>query len=235
LKWSSQAWPARRTAPAFVWAGTGKTGPVCGARGFASQAKLREATGLRPVGTTTRLWGASLYWDWANPKARGPHPLASSQQARPVDRNRRSGAPRGARPALLAAHARWRDTLAPRVRGAALLGAPLPSFVSKRKRSGPNANPGRARAAGRRTHVRFSCHSGARAPSAFTRVFDALWRANPESRSDPTRGPWIPGPRVARLGMTTTSRRAHVRNQTISARARTAPTRLPEFPRGPDS
>jgi hypothetical protein len=25
------------------------------------------------------------------------------------------------------------------------------------------------------------CHSGARAYSAFTRVFDALWRANPES------------------------------------------------------
>ena len=35
-----------------------ETGPVCGARGFASQAKSREATGLRPAGMTTRPRGA---------------------------------------------------------------------------------------------------------------------------------------------------------------------------------
>src|SRR5581483_4257718 len=40
----------------------------------------------------------------------------------------------------------------------------------------------------------FFRYSGARAISAFTRVFDALWRANPESRRKCRAGIRIPGP-----------------------------------------
>jgi len=49
----------------------------------------------------------------------------------------------------------------------------------------------------------FPCHSGARAISAFTRVFDALWLANPESGGKRRVRVWIPGPALARRpGMT---------------------------------
>jgi hypothetical protein len=48
-----------------------------------------------------------------------------------------------------------------------------------------------------------ACHSGARAISAFTRVFDALWPANPEFRHNDRLCNWIPGSRLsARPGMT---------------------------------
>jgi len=46
---------------------------------------------------------------------------------------------------------------------------------------------------------RNSGHSGTRAISAFTRVFDALWRANPESRCKHGDCFWIPGPAQQRV------------------------------------
>ena len=70
-------------------------GPVCGARGFASQAETREATGPRPGGTKTALRGAFAGLGLAHTVGKL---TASSQEARPVDRNRRDGAPAGASP-----------------------------------------------------------------------------------------------------------------------------------------
>jgi hypothetical protein len=58
LKWSSQTWAGAENSAGFCLGRTGLAPPVCGACGFASQAKPREATGLRPAGTTTRPRGA---------------------------------------------------------------------------------------------------------------------------------------------------------------------------------
>jgi hypothetical protein len=47
----------------------------CGARGPASQAGAREATGPRPADTKIRLRGASLDWDWlTQSRKRRPRP-----------------------------------------------------------------------------------------------------------------------------------------------------------------
>ncbi len=45
--------------------------------------------------------------------------------------------------------------------------------------------------------MKFYCHSGARAISAFARVFDARWRVNPEPRYEISTCFWIPGPRAS--------------------------------------
>jgi hypothetical protein len=148
LKWSSQTGPARRTAPAFVWAGRGL--PL---RCAAPAASPRKRSSGRPRDSGRRVLRPvreelSLDWDWAKPQPRATP--ASPRPRKPGPWTEIAAAVR--REARGLRHwPRTPDgvTLAPRVRGAALLGAPLPSFFARcakqMKERHPTQNPGAAR------------------------------------------------------------------------------------------
>ena len=144
MKWSSQTGPARRTAPAFVWAGRGL--PL---RCAAPAVSPRKRSSGRPRDSGRRVLRPvreelSLDWDWANPQPRATP--ASPRPRKPGPWTEIAAAVR--REARGLRHwPRTPDgvTLAPRVRGAALLGAPLPSFFARcakqMKERHPTQNP----------------------------------------------------------------------------------------------
>jgi hypothetical protein len=162
LKWSSQTGPARRTAPAFVWAGRGL--PL---RCAAPAASPRKRSSGRPRDSGRRVLRPvreelSLDWDWAKPQPRAtpasPRPrkpgpwteiaAAVRREARGLRHwprtpdgvnispaRSRGGASR--RPAPLVFRARW----------------VYPIRASKESERPLIQNPGAPRAAGRRTYV----------------------------------------------------------------------------------
>jgi hypothetical protein len=120
-------------APNPSRAGSGrKPGSVCGARGRASQARTREATGSRPAGIKTRLRGASLDWDWPDSRESGglvPGSPARGQKSPLRCAERRRGLRKKPRPPG------WRRTAPPAggaSSGASRRPAPLAYFGSGR-------------------------------------------------------------------------------------------------------
>jgi hypothetical protein len=152
LKWSSQTGPARRTAPAFVWAGRGL--PL---RCAAPAASPRKRSPGRPRDSGRRVLRPvreelSLDWDWAKPQPRATP--ASPRPRKPGPWTEIAAAVR--REARGLRH--WPRTpdgvnISPaRSRGGASR-RPAPLILFRMNGAATHSKPGRIRAAGRRTYV----------------------------------------------------------------------------------